>query len=332
MIRDGTLYDPIINGGSGASATATLAVSSVTLDTFGAGYTSAPTVTFGDAVGNGSGAIGTATVDNGVVIDDHRHRPRHRLRRRRRHQEVPGHAAGALQSGRRRQLPRLADQPRREVHPARRAEREVLPDSSRATAILSDEYEIARGPVPHQVLVDLPTTLVRGYVQLETPANVGHQPALPADQRAGGREHVPILTSDGSQWLGVTSPQWLGPTIAATKNKPVRIVFHNLLPTGVRRRPLPADRHHAHGLGIGPDAAGRSASNLGTRHGRGAQPGLHGLPAEHRDCFKAEPGHAAPARRHHAVDQRRHAAPVDHAGHRDHELAAGRRASRTCPT
>ena len=31
----------------------------------------------------------------------------------------------------------------------------------------------------------------------------------------------------------MTPPQWLGPTIVATKNKPVRIVFHNLLPTGV---------------------------------------------------------------------------------------------------
>ena len=31
-----------------------------------------------------------------------------------------------------------------------------------------------------------------------------------------------------------------------------------------------------------------------------------------------EPGHPAPARRHHALDQRRHAAPVDHAGGREH--------------
>ena len=28
----------------------------------------------------------------------------------------------------------------------------------------------------------------------------------------------------------MTPPQWLGPVIGATKNKPVRIVFHNLLP------------------------------------------------------------------------------------------------------
>ena len=33
-------------------------------------------------------------------------------------------------------------------------------------------------------------------------------------------------------YKGVTSPQYLGPFINATKNKPVRIVFRNLLPTG----------------------------------------------------------------------------------------------------
>ena len=41
------------------------------------------------------------------------------------------------------------------------------------------------------------------------------------------------MKSDGiTQWLAVTPPQYLGPIIAATKNKPVRIVFYNLLPTG----------------------------------------------------------------------------------------------------
>ena len=40
--------------------------------------------------------------------------------------------------------------------------------------------------------------------------------------------------------------------------------------------------------------------------------------------LQGEPGHPAPARRHHPVDQRRHAAPVDHAGRRDHRLSEGR--------
>ena len=37
---------------------------------------------------------------------------------------------------------------------------------------------------------------------------------------------------DGTPWLGVDTPQYLGPTIVATKDRAVRIVFHNLLPTG----------------------------------------------------------------------------------------------------
>ena len=43
---------------------------------------------------------------------------------------------------------------------------------------------------------------------------------------------MPATDGAGNQLYGVTPPQWLGPTISATKNKPVRIVFHNLLPNG----------------------------------------------------------------------------------------------------
>ncbi len=38
---------------------------------------------------------------------------------------------------------------------------------------------------------------------------------------------------DGSQAYAVDDPHFLGPIIAATKDRPVRIVFYNLLPTGV---------------------------------------------------------------------------------------------------
>ena len=68
--------------------------------------------------------------------------------------------------------------------------------------------------------------LVRGYVQLETPANAGisqHYPAV-------NEMHDGTLVDTG--YFGVTPPQYLGPIIAATKNKAVRIVFRNLLPTG----------------------------------------------------------------------------------------------------
>ena len=45
-----------------------------------------------------------------------------------------------------------------------------------------------------------------------------------------------------------------------------------------------------------------------------------------------QPRHPAPPRRHHPVDQRRHAAPVDHPGRRDHRRGRRASASRTCPT
>ena len=56
-------------------------------------------------------------------------------------------SARALRSGRRRQLPRLADQPRREVHPARRAGGEVLPESH-GPGDHRRRVRDRRGPVP----------------------------------------------------------------------------------------------------------------------------------------------------------------------------------------
>ena len=54
--------------------------------------------------------------------------------------------------------------------------------------------------------------------------NVAFDPAGPA---------TPILDGSGRQYLGVDAPSYLGPTIVAQKNRPVRILFRNLLPTGV---------------------------------------------------------------------------------------------------
>ena len=60
--------DPINNGGSGATATATINVTSVGLDTFGAGYATAPTATITDAApGTGGGATATSAIDAGVI-------------------------------------------------------------------------------------------------------------------------------------------------------------------------------------------------------------------------------------------------------------------------
>jgi len=64
VIRDGTLFDPIVAGPgfAAADAVATLTIQSITVDSFGAGYTAAPTVTIADATGAGSGATATASI------------------------------------------------------------------------------------------------------------------------------------------------------------------------------------------------------------------------------------------------------------------------------
>ena len=59
------------------------------------------------------------------------------------------------------------------------------------------------------------------------------------------------------------------------------------------------------------------------RHRRRAQPDVR-RDAQAERLLLGEPRHAAPARRHHPVDQRRHAAPVDHPGRREHRLPEGR--------
>ena len=63
---------------------------------------------------------------------------------------------------------------------------------------------------------------------------------------------TPALMPDGSQAYGVDDPHYLGPVISATKDKPVRIVFYNLLPTGAEGDLfLPTDSSMM-GSGMGP--------------------------------------------------------------------------------
>ncbi len=54
-------------------------------------------------------------------------------------------------------------------------------------------------------------------------------------------------------YAGVDRPHYLGPTIVATKDRPVRILFRNLLPTGVAGNLfLPVDTSLM-GAGMGPN-------------------------------------------------------------------------------
>lgn len=89
----------------------------------------------------------------------------------------------------------------------------------------ADYYEIALVQYQEKMHSDLPPTLLRGYVQVSTSVVPGQQVQLTNALQDGTEVII-----DG--FLGVTPPHYLGPTIVAAKDKPVRIKFYNLLPTG----------------------------------------------------------------------------------------------------
>jgi FtsP/CotA-like multicopper oxidase with cupredoxin domain/fibronectin type 3 domain-containing protein len=115
----------------------------------------------------------------------------------------------------------------------------------------SDYYEIALVQYTEQMSSSLNPTTLRGYVQLETPVNasVSHHVALTYP------DGTPILDSNGAQVYALNTPQYLGPTIVAAKDRPVRVKFTNYLPTGMGGDLfLPVDTT-VMGSGTGPNMA-----------------------------------------------------------------------------
>ena len=96
----------------------------------------------------------------------------------------------------------------------------------------TDYYEIAVVQYRHVYGSDIPATLTRGYVQLSTSVIPGKHAALTNASLNPNGTATAALLPDGSQAYGVDAPHYLGPTIVATKNRPVRVLFRNLLPTG----------------------------------------------------------------------------------------------------
>ena len=115
----------------------------------------------------------------------------------------------------------------------------AVPDSTTFTKAAgfaddADYYVIAVVQHRERMSSSLPAqgTLVREYVQLQTPANANaswnkHIPLVTA---LPDGTSVPTLMPDGTQAVAVDYPHYLGPVIAATKDRPVRVVFYNLLP------------------------------------------------------------------------------------------------------
>ena len=310
-IHNGTLMDPI-SGATPATVTSTLKLSGLTVDDIGTGYTGSPTVTVTDPTGTGTGATAHAVTDSGAVGGI----------------SVDNAGSGYLSAGIKKfqdDLPLTCDPkldgtgcPAAPATPAMGAANKFIPlgvpESVTYSGQQADQYVIGLVQYRTKFSSDLPATLVRGYVQLSTAAVPG--------------QHVPLFnelmngTKQATGYFGVTSPQWLGPIVTATKDRPVRVVFRNLLPTGSGGDLfLPTDSSMM-GSGLTPTTS-TDPTNARHRAGQGPQPRLHPVP-EAQQLLQGQPGHAAPARRHDAVDQRRHAAPVDHARGRDHRVAAGR--------
>ena len=251
--------DPIVNGGAGASATCTIKLVSVGVDSGGAGYTSAPTVTVTDAINGGSGATATAAIANGTISAINVTAPGTGYVTaggiRKFVDDLPGLCNPAVPGS----CPDWHQNPTAKYIPLGVPEQKNYNDPN-GKPIKADEYEIGLVQYRTKFSSDLPATLVRGYVQIETPANAAISQHYPLTNELMNGTKVPILI-DGVEAYGVTPPQWLGPTLAATKDKPVRVVFRNLLPTGADGNLfLPVDTTLM-GSGEGPSMAAPAPVN-----------------------------------------------------------------------
>ena len=196
----------------------------------GSGYTSAPVVTFADPTGTGAAA--TATVLNGSVSG------------------ITITSPGAGYSAN----PTVVFSGGGATTAAAGKAVVAAGAITGVDLIGSDYYEIGLVEYAERMHTDLPATRMRGYVQLSTLVVPGAQVALTNPDGSA------ILRPDGTQALAVDSPHYLGPTIVATSNKPVRIKFYNLLPTGAGGDLfIPVDET-VPGSGLGPAGPGVAGS------------------------------------------------------------------------
>lgn len=250
MIYNGTAADPVA-GATLAAATSTLTLTAINPLLFGTGYTGAPTVTVteGDPAGQGSGATATATATGAGAITAI---------------DVTAPGSGYLTKG----IKKFQDELPVPCDPSSAA---GCPGTGKFIPIAvpdttsypnADTYEIGLVQYRTTFNTDLPPTLARGYVQLVPKGST---------QPLSSKPYVDLNNElmDGTQvptgYQAVTSPQWLGPFIQATKNRPVRVIFRNLLPTGKDGNLfLPVDSTMM-GSGMGPMAgAAMTPTNDGT--------------------------------------------------------------------
>ena len=262
-IHNGTVPDPV-PGATLATAISTLSIQNVVLNTFGSGYVSAPTVQITDTAGSGSGARASATIGSGFI------------------KEITLDSAGTgyMTPGIQKfvdGLPGLCAPP--DCPATGKYIPLAVPEEKLYNGILADEYVIGLVQYRTSFSSSLPDTLVRGYVQLETPANAG------ISQHYNLQNELRDGTKVDTGWLAVTPPQYLGPIIVARQDKPVRIVFRNLLPTGSEGNLfLPTDSTLM-GSGMGPMAMGAPVDQ-GTVMDEVRNPMCSEYNKDMQDCFK----------------------------------------------
>ena len=132
----------------------------------------------------------------------------------------------------------------------------------------SDYYEIALVQYREKLSTSLPASTLRGYVQIETPVNAAQSKHFPLTYPDGS----PIVNGAGQQVYAVDPPQYAGPTIAAQRNRPVRVKFTNYLPTGAAGNLfLPVDTT-VMGAGAGPNGGNYTQNRANIHLHGGATP------------------------------------------------------------
>jgi hypothetical protein len=227
------IYDGALpNAATPALVTATINASRVDITNGGAGYSSVPTVTITDSVApfdKGATAVAKVAVLGAVTAIT-----------------VDQAGAGYLTPGLKKFVDTLAGDGSTAANNMGEYIPIAVPDTT--TYPGTDYYEIAVIQYRQKFASSLPATLLRGYVQLSTAVVPGKQVAL------GNANLDPTKPDTPIAFKGVDGPHYLGPTIVAQKNRPVRVLFRNLLPTGVAGDLfLPVDTTIM-GSGEGPNA------------------------------------------------------------------------------
>ncbi|MCX6057966.1 MAG: multicopper oxidase domain-containing protein [Chloroflexi bacterium] len=243
-ITDG--IGPIFGNGTGATATATLHITGFTMNTFGTGYTSAPLVTISDDIllgGIGLGATATPTMTYGSITGF----------------TITNPGSGYLTPGIKKFVDTLPGLGAAGANNLGNYISIAVADTT--TYPGTDYYEIAVVQYRQRMSSSLPGqgTLLRGYVQLSTAVVPGAHVQL-----TNANLDPNIAPTDIVGYFGVDSPRYLGATIVAQRDRPVRILFRDLLPTGVAGDLfLPVDTT-VMGSGPGPLASMAAPLNNGT--------------------------------------------------------------------